>query len=53
MRVERLNHERTSHSSSDLLKICEKMGASWSAQVFKQAGVTPAGPGAFFLLFFL
>ncbi len=53
MMVERLKHEGTSHSSSDLLKICVKMGASWSAQVFKQAGVTPSGPGAFLLLFFL
>ncbi len=53
MMVERLKHEGTSHSSSDLLKICVKMGASWSAQVFRQAGVTPSGPGAFLLLFFL
>ncbi len=45
--------EGTSHSSSDLLKICEKMGASWSAQVIRQAGVTPSGPGDFLLLFFL
>ncbi len=36
--VEHLKHEGTSHSSSDLLKICVKMGASWSAQVFRQAG---------------
>ncbi len=35
--MERLKHEGTSHSSSDLLKICVKMGASWSAQVFRQA----------------
>ncbi len=48
MMVERLKHEGTSHSSSDLLKICEKMGVSWSAQDFRQAGVTPSGPGAFF-----
>ncbi len=28
-----------------------KMGASWSAQDFSQAGVTPSGPGSFpFLL---
>ncbi len=53
MMVECLNQEGTSHSFSDLLKICEKMGASWSAQVFRQAGVTPSGPGAFLLLFFL
>ncbi len=53
MMVERLKHEGTSHSSSDLLKICVKMGASWSAQVFRQAGDTPSGPGAFLLLFFL
>ncbi len=51
--VERLKHEGTSHSSSDLLKICVMMGASWSAQVFRQAGDTPSGPGAFLLLFFL
>ncbi len=37
--VERLKQERTSHISRYLLKICEKMGASWSAQVFRQAGV--------------
>ncbi len=53
MMVERLKHEGTSHSSSDLLKICEKMGASWSAQDFRQTGVTQSGPDAFlpFLLF--
>ncbi len=50
MMVERLKHEGTSHSSSDLLKICVKMGASWSAQDFRQAGVTLSGPGAFLLL---
>ncbi|XP_052403453.1 tripartite motif-containing protein 16-like [Carassius gibelio] len=44
MMVERLRHEGTSHSSSDLLKICVKMGASWSAQDFRQAGVTQSGP---------
>ncbi len=53
MMVERLNHEGTSHSSSDLLNICVKMGASWSAQDFRQTGVTPSGPGAFLLLFIL
>ncbi len=53
MMVERLKHEGTSHSSSDLLKICVKMGASWSAQDFRQTGVTPSGPGAFLLLFIL
>ncbi len=53
MMVERLKHEGTSHSSSDLLKIFVKMGASWSAQVFRHAGVTPSGPDAFLLLFFL
>ncbi len=47
MMVERLKHEGTSHSSSDLLKICVKMGASWSAQDLRQAGDTPSGPGAF------
>ncbi len=45
MKVERLKHEGTSHSSSDLLKIFVKMGASWSAKDFRQAGVTPSGPG--------
>ncbi len=39
MMVERLNHEGTLHSSSDLLKIWVKMGASWSAQDFRQTGV--------------
>ncbi len=53
MMVEHLKHEGTSHSSSDLLKICVKMGASWLTQVFRQAGVTPSGQGAFLLLFFL
>ncbi len=53
MMVERLKQVGTSHNSRDLLKICEKKGASWSAQVFRQAGVTPSGPGAFLLLFFL
>ncbi len=43
----------TTHSSSDLLKICVKMGASWSAQDFRQTGVTLSGPGAFLLLFIL
>ncbi len=38
MTVERLKHEGTSHSSSDLLKIFVKMGASWSALDFRQAG---------------
>ncbi len=33
MMVEHFKNEGTSHSSSDLLKICVKMGASWSAQV--------------------
>ncbi len=55
MMVERLRHEGASHSSSDLLKICVKicvkMGASWSAQEFRQAGDTPSG--AFLLSFFL
>ncbi len=40
MMVECLKHEGTSHSSSDLLKICVKMEASWSAQIFRQAGDT-------------
>ncbi len=51
MMVECLKHEGTSHSSSDLLKICVKMGASWSAQDLRQAGDTPSGPGAFLLFF--
>ncbi len=53
MMVEHLKHEGTSHSSSDLLKILVKMGASWSSQDFRQAGDTPSGPGALLLLFFL
>ncbi len=51
--VEHLKHEGNSHSSSDLLNICMKMGASWSAQVFREPGDTSSGPGAFLLLFFL
>ncbi len=35
---------REATGSSDLLKICVKMGASWSAQVFRQAGDTPSWP---------
>ncbi len=48
MMVEHLKHEETSHSYSDLLKIFVKMGASWSAQDFRQTGVTQYGPDAFF-----
>ncbi len=44
MMVERLKYEVTSHSSNDLLNICVKMGVSWSAQDFRQTGVTPSGP---------
>ncbi len=32
--------------------LCED-GGSWSAQDFRQTGVTPSGPGAFLLFFFL
>ncbi len=53
MMLERLKHERTSHSSSDLLKISVKLGASWSTQDFRQTGVTQSSPGAFLLLFSL
>ncbi len=53
MMVERLKHEGTSHSSRYLLKICVKMGASWSAQDFRQTGVKPSGPVAILLLFIL
>ncbi len=49
MMVKRLKHEGTLCSSSDLLKIFVKMWASWSAQDFRQAGVTQSGPGTFFL----
>ncbi len=52
MMVVRLNHEGSSHSSSDLLKIFMKMGFSLLAQDFRQAGVTPSGPGAFFFFCF-
>ncbi len=47
MMVECLKHEGTSHRSSDLLKIGVKMGASWSAQVFRQTGDTPSGDTVF------
>ncbi len=53
MTVEHLKHEGTLHSSSDLLKIFVKMGASWSSQVLWQAGHTLSDPGAFLLLFSL
>ncbi len=53
MMVERLKQAGTSHNSRDLLKIFEKRGASSSAQVFRQTGVTQSGPGAFLHLFFL
>ncbi len=51
--VERLKQQGTSHSSRDLLKICVKMGASWSAQTFRQAGEIPSGPEAFLDFCFL
>lgn len=44
--MEHLKHEGT-HSSSDLSKICVNMGASWSAQTFRQEGDTEFGPDAF------
>ncbi len=47
MKVEHFKHEGTL-CSSDLLKIFVKMGVSWSAQDFRQTGVTQSGPGAFF-----
>ncbi len=47
MMVERLKHEGTSHSSSDLLNIFVEMGASRSVQVFRQTDVTQSGPGVF------
>ncbi len=53
MMVERLKQQGTSHSSRDLLKICVKMGASWSAQTFRQAGEIPSGPEAFLDFCFL
>ncbi len=53
MMVEHLKHEGTLHSSSDLLKTFVKMGASWSAQVLRQAGDALSGPGAFLHLFSL
>ncbi len=49
MIVECLKHEGTSHSSSDLLKICVKI----LDKDFRQTGHIPSGPGAFLLLFFL
>lgn len=47
--VERLKQKGTLHSSSDLLKMCEKMKAIWTAQVFRQAGETLSGPGAIYI----
>ncbi len=51
--VERLKQQGTSHSSKDLFKICVKMGASWSAQTFRQAGEIPSGPETFLDFCFL
>ncbi len=47
MMVKHLKHWGTYHSTSDLLKMFVKMGASWTAQVLRQAGDTLSGPGAF------
>ncbi len=52
MMVECLKQAGTSHSSSHLLKICVKMEASSSVEVFRQAGVTLSGPGTFHLFCF-
>ena len=52
MMVELLKHEGTSHSSSDVLKIFVKMGASCSAQTLRQEGDTASGPGAFLIFCF-
>ncbi len=52
MMVERLKHEGTLRGSSALWEIFVKMGASWSAQNFRQIGVTQSGSGAFFLFCF-
>ncbi len=51
--VEHLKHAGALHNSSDLLNIFVKMGASWPAQVLRQAGDTLSSPGAFLLLFSL
>ncbi len=50
--LKQLKQQGTSHSSRDLLKICVKMGASWSAQTFRQAGEISSGPEAFLVFFF-
>ncbi len=41
--VEHLKQEGTLYISSDLLKICLKMSASWSAQDFRQTGLQYSG----------
>ncbi len=51
MMVERSKQLVTLRSSSDLLKIFVKMGASWSAQDFRQT-VTLSEPGAFYFFCF-
>ncbi len=50
MMVEHLKQQGTLHSSRDLLKICVKMGASWSAA---QTGEIPSGLEAFLDLSYL
>jgi len=51
--VECLKQQGTVHSSRDLLKICVKIGASWSAQTFRKAGEISSGPEAFLDFCFL
>ncbi len=52
MIVEHLKQYGTLHSSRDLLNICLKIGASWSAETLNQAGEIPSGPEAFLDLVF-
>ncbi len=53
MMVEYLKQQGTSHSSRDLLKICVKIGRSWSAHTFRQEGEILSGPEAFLDFCFL
>ncbi len=51
--VEHLKHEGTSHSFSDLLKICVKMGPAGQHRFLGRLVTHRLGLVAFLLLFFL
>lgn len=50
--IEHLKEHGTTHCSSNLLKICVKIGASWLAQSLRHAGETSSEPEAFLVFCF-